>query len=122
MSFDEGLSLLSPPGFDLFFASDRSVYFSKGFNMDQAMDSVPRCKTSGATLSMLHDTSHDVVCDTGVQHSGSARENVDKVILIHVFARPNPKPKQIPLYVARPPLRGGKCKGARDSARNDMLG
>jgi hypothetical protein len=87
------------------------------------MNFVSASKSKDYAELVLSCTVNQIACHADIEVQRSTGHDVDAVRFFHL-RRPYDKSKaelQIPLCIARPPLRRGKCKHARDSARNDRL-
>jgi hypothetical protein len=114
---------LAPPAFDLFLSSNRVLHVGKRLDIYEPMNLVSASKSRDYAELVLRCTLNQIACHAYIEVQRSTGHDVDGINLFHL-RRPNNKSEpelQIPPCVARPPLRDGKCKSARDSARNDRL-
>jgi hypothetical protein len=81
--FDQADFLLAAPTFDFLFARDGVLNVAKGFEVDEAEDSVTSGEAWDETLAMFDHSAFEVVCYAGVEGAGTAGEDVDGVVVVH---------------------------------------
>jgi hypothetical protein len=84
LQFDQADFLLAAPTYDFLFARNGVLNVAEGFEVDEAEDSIASGETWDETLAMFDHSAFEVVRYAGVDGAGTASEDVDGVVVVHV--------------------------------------